>query len=464
MFSMLFSVFVLLIAAIWFIIAWKRDSRHALIMTPFLVYVIREIQANWLAAWQAPALGLSSDHYAFNLLLTGFALFIIGYLLTSIISGSSAALPLGFRDRPIKGTDRWGLAVAIAIGSAVLIAAGLFLYRGIPPIGRALSDIVLGVGEDEVARYLHQSRVDITKSHYFGGAYRGQGLLRSLMRIGWAFIIMMAYSAYLATEKKAWKTVAFALMIPGVLFVGGDGTRASLVNQIVLGFVFISLIRPVRIRSAIYAFAGIIALGVVLSFIGPKMSLSSMRASSDSEVTVLKDASLTIIHRVFRTNGVNTVDLIERVRRGDWPMRWGRVHLRDFLASIPGVNPGPPLSYELYLARNPGARGTTYQSATWAADLMVDFGPVGLLMGYALMGVLIALAQSVMFRIPKTIISTPFLAVMIVSIGSIPIGGPNGVFAALVLVAAFVMLLTIARKIGKWLPRRRSAPVELTTA
>lgn len=411
--------------------AWRLDSRRALIFTPFLLFMVWEVRLNWAPALWAPKLGLSSDYYVLSAVLAGFWTFVLAYLLVSRTVRVRTSQPQRFRDLAWKQESTRGYVYGLGMAVAVLIAAGLYLFQGVPPIGVAIASLIGGGEADAVALYLGASRQYITKSHYFGGEYRGQGLLRTLMLVGWSFIVLLSLSIYYATRRGRWLWITGIIAVPAVLFIGGDGTRAGIVSRVVLLLVFLSIITRLRPRAVVAGLMAVFALAILLSVVGPKLS------GDISDARFVVEAVLAIHDRIFFGNGNNTVAMIELVRGGFWEQRWGGVHVRNIVSSIPGIQAGPPLAHELFLYQNPGSRSTTYLSPTYAAILYVDFGMPGILIGYAFMGAFVAIVQGWLLAARKTVFSVPLISLLIMQIGTMPQGGWTGLFAVSFVIVAF---------------------------
>src|SRR5690606_6548556 len=305
--------------------------------------------------------------------------------------------------------------------TSLLVAAGLLFYRGLPPLVDAIDSLLSSGGSDySAALALGESRRLLTKSHYFGGEYRGQGLLRALLRVGWAYLTAVSMMLFATTRAKGWAITAIGSFVLMFLFVAGEGTRAPFVFGVVFLMVALSLVRRLRFRTIIST----VALSFLL-LVG--LSLTSMKLRwALGEDNAIKIIATSLVERIAYSNGANTVAMIELVTEGRWEFRYGAVHAQRFLNAIPGVQAGPPLSYELYRAQNPYGLATTYSSATYLGDVYVDFGLPGVIIVYFFMGVLIAGLQPILFGWRRTILNTATVAYLGFSMAFIPLTGVIG--------------------------------------
>jgi oligosaccharide repeat unit polymerase len=311
-----------------------------------------------------------------------------------------------------------------------LTLSGLYLFQGIPPIAEATYQLMTdSESQQEVAASMSDSRREITKSHYFGGEYRGQGLIRSLSRSGWAFLLAVCLLVFLQTRQAVWGVLLALLSALTFVFVAGEGTRGPVANVVVYMLVMASLVLRVRPRHVILGLITVAILVVGISFITPKFS--QVRQQDN----IIYAAGQSIINRITLGNGIHNVHIIELVRSGTLKHRWGEIHLQRVLNSIPGVQYGQPFANELnLLVYSAGPQTTSYASATYLGDIYIDFGLPGVMMVYFVIGLFLATVQSILFKLRRTVLTLPLIAFTVFYAGTISISGFTGFIAEMVVV------------------------------
>lgn len=433
---MLLGVALLLYALllVLFFFTWTFGSQRALVLTPFVLFSANEILRVWPATVAALASGLSRDLYVVLVCALGFVAFLLFYLLTLGLIRSRRNLVWDFTSRPVLSDVHpkaifWALC-GVSIG---LVAAGLFLYQGFPPVVEGVHRLLTGSSPDEVANLIGDGRKMITKGHYFGGEYRGQGLLRTLMRVGWAYVSALALVMFRTQGGLRWLFFGLAAALLCFAFVAGDGTRGPLVEVLIYIVIVVSFQRIISMRTVVVALVAIFSVAILLSSLSPKLESARSRGVGAVE---------SIATRILFGNGINNVHAIELIRSGDLQLRGGELHLRNLKAAIPGVQPGHNFSHELYRILNPGSTATTYSSGTYLMTIYVDFGLPGTVIVYGIIGIVVALLQDRLFRKRKVDRAVPFLAYLSFLGGSLSIIGFTG-FAAWLTVLLFVHITTV---------------------
>jgi hypothetical protein len=130
-----------------------------------------------------------------------------------------------------------------------------------------------------------------------------------------------------------------------------------------------------------------------------------------------------VFERISVGNGMSNVNLMELIREGTFRFMDGEVHLRGLLAALPGTwFSDQPFSN--ILAETMGNRWTmTYLTSTYLGTLYFDFGLVGCLLGYGLIGMALQGAQHYFFQRPKRAVSLPVGLLVTVSLGMTSIHG-----------------------------------------
>jgi hypothetical protein len=421
------GIAILSMAFVAFCIIWRADGRSTLIFSPYLIFSINEFVLVWPSAIRSISIGLSEDMYGVLLVAVGYTSFLVGYAVIRSFLYASPSEMYEFQAKPIEsesGHLAWFLAFVVT--ATALIASGLLLYQGVPPVTVGVRDLFAGIAGDDVARFVGESRKQITKGHYFGGAYRGQGLLRTIGQIGWPYLLGMAIIQYEATKRRIWLGAAAFTGVFCFMFVAGDGTRNPFLTALLYLVVLASLVRKVNPRALAMGGVGIVGVAILLSAISPKMhgALGGGRFFSI--------AAQRIAERILFGNGTNNIYTIEFVRSGRLQLHWGAIHLRDAMNAIPGVMAGLPFAHELHLLLNPGSTATTYENGTYLMTIYADFGAPGVFLVYALIGCFIGWICTVVFRSRKSASTLAMISWCSILAGKIAISGFTGFLASVV--------------------------------
>jgi hypothetical protein len=427
------SAFALLI--VLFILAWRTSSSAPVIGTPVLLFGIFEIVSVWPSTIYAFVTGYSATG-AFPALLAalGFGALLLGFVLVTAMIGSSADQPAVFRDRPILvGHPGSSYALAIAAVACVLTALGMYLYDGVPPFVEGL--IVLGSGGDvnSAINIIANGREVVTKSHYLGGTYRGQGLILELMQDGWPYLVAVASLLFFKTRRRRWLFTAALLTVLMLFFIAGSGQRWQMVAAILyLGLVF-TLATRVSIRSVLsVAFVGTLVYGGMSVL---NSNYEDIGQTADPVSSFFARAG----QRIALGNGLHNIEGINFIDNGSLQFGLGGIHAQKFFTSIPGVGKDEvPFALRLALLLDPfrPADDSTYASQTYFGWLYADLGVPGVVVVYCLFGAVLALAQRWVFTRSKGLLDLPALAFVIYYLGEFSLDGPASVTASLVVVSA----------------------------
>ncbi len=429
----------LLLLAAAFIVVWAQELRFRIVMTPLLVvaaYFAIRIYPAMLFATDGPML---STWLPFAVAICAGFSFLLGYALMNRYV--SAGQPLAPKTLQSMSSSDFVMLLALVFMMILVIALGIYLYGGMPSGTVALIGVIAGDDFGSIAKAMADSRAAITKGHYFGGADRGQGLVRDLIGYAWPFTILIAAYCYSLTRKKRFALMAIVGFFVSFVFIAGDGTRAPFLNTIIIYAVGASLLRPLRMRHIGAVIGAVLLLAIVTSIYSHK---ASEFVSADSPVSAAFES---IGRRVVLGNAINDAFAIDLIDRGILQHRGGQLHLRDFKASIPGVSAERPFSFELYQLLLQG-RGTTYMTGTYLTKPYVDFGIVGVALAYLIVGGFAAALFRLLWRLPSnpvclaaTAVAVHVLAQMVLSRGVITLGPSAIVLTLCVGLFAFSMLL-----------------------
>lgn len=225
---MIIEITIFAVAVALFLVVWRVESRWRFVLSPFIILMYHEF-VRILPAFalsQSSVFHIASSNYplivatlAFFFLVFGF---VCGYFYKPISSTRVLALTM---DRgPKLKLDR-AETVGVFILAVLLVIMGLYFYDGIPLVAYSVKSLLIGAGGDEVAVAVRDMRYELTKSHYFGGKYRGQGIIRTVQFLGWSLIC--CYTLVTSMERQTIRAVMVFLFSFGIawLFVAGDGTR-----------------------------------------------------------------------------------------------------------------------------------------------------------------------------------------------------------------------------------------------
>ena len=424
-----------------FFCLWRMDSKGTLVITPFLLFSTLEIVALWPPTIYAYYSGIAHDAYPMVIAGLGFMCFLVGFCLLRWISPIAGSSPARYLIMPVQLSMPsrhylWGIVVT----STLLLIMALYLYQGIPPYAKYL----LGFSPGETSEYVRESRIIFTKSHYFGGSYRGQGLIRLFMMVGWPFLSVISMIIYSRTKRKGWLINGIILITLSVLFISGDGTRARLLYAMIFFFIVISMNWRLRIRHLFIGLCVLTGMLLFMSFTTGKMVYGENGINPGSVANALFYEENSPLQRISfkKSNGINSVHVIELVESGDLDYRYGAVHLQKMILALPGTYGGLPFSRELSEMLKKKS-STSFTSTTYLATLYVDFGLTGVMVGYLLMGLLIGFSERIFYRSVKTLLRFCLVSFAGFYLGLMSLNGFTGFASSYVVVlvvcAVFLM-------------------------
>ena len=383
---------------------------------------------------------MTPDAYPVLIAVFAFLFFLIGNFLSCFIFKYKTNTPGRFqRKNLIRAYPQHNYLIAILLASVLLCIAGLYLYEGVPPLVKAIAGLARGESGEEMALSVGTARKHISKAHYFGGKYRGQGVIKEFMRIGWPFLLALSLLLFYKTKKFLWIGISSVLFLCTFVFVAGDGTRGPILFCIIYLFIVMSLVVKIKFRLVPLIIAGIFFIAMGISFLSPKLHWMLEKES------VVIPASKRIANRIFLGNGIDNIYVIEFIRSGELDYRGGSVHLQKIINSMPGIRYGVPFPRELNQLIHPHKKSTFYSSMTYLGTVYVDFGLIGIIIIYFFLGVIIAFAQVIIFTRKKRLLELPLIAFALFYLGYMSINGPVGFIASfvVVLVCYFVIKFCI---------------------
>lgn len=405
-----FKIILAFLVSVSFLFLWRLESRCRFVLTPFLLLIYWQFIRILPTFFVADNYGLATDFIPLMVSIVAFFSLLIGFVFSYFFYRASSNQILNFN---VQNNYNQYLKFnkiefyAIILLSFLLIFLGLFYYQGFP----ATLYSVLGIFSEEsneLARLVSSQRVDLTKGAYFGGEYRGQGLIRTILRIGWTLIC--CYSILIISTKKSiinfvFFTVSFFF---AWLFVAGAGDRGPFLDLLIVVFVAYSYYRVPKLRFILLAMFVIIICAIALGSYSAKMHSLLM----DSPGSFLYNSFSRILGRIVFGNAVHDVQIIELINNGKWDLRLGSNHIRDFITSLPGVRYGKPLSYDLFMYLNPGSKSTTFASGTYLSKVYVDFSFYGIFPLFFLCGFFVGIIQRFLFTLKPSLINISLAAII----------------------------------------------------
>jgi hypothetical protein len=452
--TVLLSLVMYALLLAFFVLAWVKSSSARAVATPFLLFGTFEIVSVWPATIYAQ-LAAGAVHGAYPALVAGlaFTALLIGFVVAMAAGRPSREQTAVFRQAPVRvAHPAWTYVVAIVATACVLAGLGFYLYQGLPPLVEAL--LVLGQGAnglDQAITIVAVGREEVTKGHYLGGAYRGQGLILGLMQIGWPYLAALALLLFCVTRRALWLVVAVPLVVAMLFFIAGSGQRWQVLEALLTVALTLSL--AVRITAR---WGAVLLVTLLAVYIGMSVLNSNFQGIGNVDDPVESFATLAA-SRIALSNGTNNVEAINFVEDGSLEPGLGTIHLQKFVDSIPGIGKTDvPFSARLALLRDPGRAQTdsTWASQTYLGWLYADLGLPGVVVVYLLIGALLALAQHWLFTRPKGVLGLPAVGFVLYFLGELSLDGPATVIAFLVVVAAFYLALRVCAELVR-APRLR---------
>lgn len=401
---------------------------HPIVISSFLLFGTMQIVFDLPAFGYAIVSGEIDDPYPGVVLMSGFLAFMGFYAIGGGLSRECRRIRRRFTEEGLRQPypEKY-YAIGIGLTGALLILLGLYYYRGVPPIAEAANRLISGESDSYgIAGYMREMRYDLTKGYYFGEEYRGQGLIRIMMWMGWPYLLASCISNYAIAKRKLWVLLGAVTGILGLVFISGDGTRAPVLLGLLNIIVLLSFLRKISLsKSVIY---GLLSLFLVLG-----LTIISHKGILFFEHQENPWAALLsrIAERVFVSNGMNSIHIVELIRSGALPQGLGELHVNKFSNALPGIHSNLPLAHELSMLLM-YKTSTAYQTMTYSGFVYADFGIYGVLAIFSLLGVVLAKADKLIFDRPKVVTRLPVLAGTVFSLGTIPLYGPVGVISSLI--------------------------------
>lgn len=415
-----------------FLAVWRLESKWRIVITPFMFLMYFELIRILPAFFVADNIGIANDLFPLLVALTGYFFLLFGFVSAYFAKPNSSKRVLHFH--AIQKYDNCSRSNKVDAGAILLLSffltgLGLFFYQGLPATINSVLGLLGGAG-DELARMVTSQRLELTKGAYFGSAYRGQGLIRTVLEIGWTLVC--CYTLLNAVNRKTsrgWMVFGLSIFLAW-LFVAGDGTRGPYLHLLIVVIAAYSFYRALSVRFVFIAGFAIIVLAILLSSYSGKMFF----ILADPSRSFFSEAFSRIFSRIFLGNALNDVRIIELINSGEWEVRLGANHIRNFITSIPGIRYGKPLGYDLFIHLNPGSSRTTFASGTYLSHVFVDFAWFGIIFLNFIAGCFVGLIQRSIFLLKKSLWSISIAATLAFYAARVVSVGFNGVISNFVII------------------------------
>lgn len=396
---------------------------HTILLPPVVIFGGLEVISTWPAPLFAYFDGSAQDGYPAAVAGLSFMMFLVGVAASQYIFRIRPEEPRRFLERPIldsQGSRSYGLGILALV--ILLIAVGLLLYQGLPPQIHLFAEAIrqgqpLNLAMADMSAY----RFELSKAYLFGGEYRGQGIMRAFLSTGWLYVmclVLVRMAAAKGRQERRWWGKRWALLaVFSLLFIAGDGTRAPFVLVLAQLLAVFSMLRPLKKTEVVGAGLAGFALVIGLSMASHK---SSAWLSAQSPI---QEAAQAVFERISIGNGMSNVYIIELIREGTFNFMDGEVHLRGLLAALPGTRFSDQPFSNVLAETMANRTTTTYLTSTYLGMLYFDFGLIGCMLGYGLIGMVLQGAQHFFFQRPKRAVALPVGLLVSVSLGMISLYG-----------------------------------------
>lgn len=407
-----------------FLVMCRRDLfGHAILLTPVVIFGGFEIISVWSAPFYAYWDGSAQDGYPALVVELSFLMFLVGVAASRYVFRIRPGEPRQYLERPIlEGQNIRNYGFGIGVLVILLIAVGLLLYQGVPPQLHLFLEVIrqgqplsLVMGDMSAYRY------ELTKSYLFGGEYRGQGIMRVFLSTGWLYVMCVMLVRMAAErnlqDRRRWGKWIVLVAVFSMFFVSGDGTRAPLIFMMAQLLIAFSLLMP--LRKSVVAGVGLASFALVIA-----LSLTSHKAASwMRSQSPLQEGTQAVFERISVGNGMSNVNIIELIREGTFDYMKGEVHMRGLLAALPGTMFSDQPFSNILAETMSNRWTTTYLTSTYLGTIYHDFGLIGCLVGYGLIGMVLQGVQHFFFLRSKRASFLPLGLLLLAYLGMVSLYG-----------------------------------------
>lgn len=442
-FLILFHVAVLFAAAA----CWRADSGKRLVFTPFLIYMMVDFSFSWNTWLLFLETDVSVSDYAVVVSLAATLCFCLGFLFASkYIQDVSGAKVAGFQLQqyalqPFADHGyRLPYGAVFAVLALIGVACGTHYYQGYPPTVQAIARLAV---EQQLPQDVHKEihdivvlgRRDLTKSHVFGGEYRGQGIVRGFMIGAWAYGLVLGLTLCSIGGRRRWWLVVFLFFVGAFYYVAGTGERSRFVWVLIMGLIGLSFATRLNLKKL--ALVGVIAL----SFLVVMTTFLKRYEPVEREGDLIFNVLAGVGDRIASGNKINNVRIMNFLEDKTLEYTYGRTHLREMMNVLPGIQE-LPLGHRLGEIIRPGK--TTFYNGTYLGTVYIDFGLPGVIVVFLLLGALVRVAFHFLIRMPKRAENLAFMSFAFYNLGKMGLDGGIVSFASGMIPAVVIHLITKA--------------------
>lgn len=418
-------------------ILWHLAGRRAVLSPPVVfagIYTIYHVPL---------AISVAHESLGFLLLVNlALACFIAGAVLASDGRAIASETRRALEQRLALSLSVRTWAITLALLITLAIGFAIAYYQGLPPYLDVIEPVLEGDVKGAMA-YLSQERQTLTKSHYFGGSYRGQGMLAVVTQESWKYL--MVFTALLAscTSRRSYKVMTLTVFVLSYAFVAGTSERGPFAWAVIAVLIAFSYTRRISMGGWIQWAAAIGGILFLLTLMAPKYSLEGNIALN------ITDA---IVSRILFGNGMSTFHIYDLVQNGTLTFQYGLEHLRVFLNALPGATNSVPLAHELLFLTNPHARPwmTTYLSHTYLGLIYLDFGVFGASIAFFVLGWALQKLHFFVLGSQRFVLNMTFLAITVQHAGHTANKGIINFFPPMLILLAFHLIaILMSRVLGQ---------------
>jgi len=430
-----FIIIILPITIILYITIWHIDVKKSLIISPIIIFEMFMIFGIY-TGYSAYKTNITNNLNSLFINLIAFISTYLGFVLSDIRFIKSKRL-IEFRNNYIQKFNHKKYLKIYLILVIFLLAIGIYVYNGFPPILNNIKQLIFGTLSDASALDASYQRYLLTKSYYFGENYRGQGLIRIFLKFGYSYLIIISYVNFREKKNKSWIVLFIISAILSLAFVAGDGTRGPILRVFMALLISSSIYKKEKISNLINILLIMLLIVIIISMTSTKMFFQSKESGN-----IILSSISSIMNRLLTGNQINDVYVIEFLKSGVLKYSFGKFHLVQFINQFPGVSSYKSFSYELSQLYGSGS-GTTYMSPTYLSLAYTDFGIIGVILIYSLMGIIINYVSIKIFIKEKNSINISYLSLIILEMGLLPITGPIAIIPSIIVIYFYYALLKI---------------------
>jgi hypothetical protein len=428
MFLATLNILILISGLVWFLVlAYRQRFGEFLILTPFILFGFNEIIALWGIPLSYAFKGNPLDAWEILVIGSIFLSFVAGFFL----SGGSKLSVQSYFNQPITAKYRVQYYFMGVVGSIIVLTGlGIYYYQGAPALGISIFELLRGnLSLGEMALFMSEQRFELTKSHWFGGEYRGQGIINVTTDIGWRFLFAVSLIMCLMLKSKKWFFLCILTGILLIMFQAGAGRRAPVIFSVLFVIIVLSLLQKTSPKH--FIILAVLGFGFLM---GTTYFSAKGGAQFGGPAFVSKLASQ-LVERIFLGNAIHDVEVIGFVESGEMEKRFGMNHIEKFVSSFPGLRIGTPLGYRISELR--GSPEGVQSVGTYLGFVYSDFGYLGLMIVFFFIGYFLAFVQRQMLKQERDIMYIVMSAMVSFNLAFVTAYGFIGFASNMVMVFLF---------------------------